>query len=153
MNVIMDQSCEHDGIYFGGEAGDGLPLARIPTERGRSVTYLEGLSVMVVTGYTLVACCHQVGSFLIDLRRKHGWPLATNGSWKTMWKLLKLGDRAAIENLCSLEKKLDRYEDLATVQWLLDRVAVKHQKVARGKGSNCILMPLLDYGKKVPTFA
>jgi hypothetical protein len=42
-----------------------------------------------------------------------------------MWKLLKLGDRAAIENLCALDKKLDRYEDLATVQWLLDRVHVE----------------------------
>jgi hypothetical protein len=115
MNVIMDQSCEHDGIYFGGEAGDGLELAAVPIVKGRSVTYLEGLSNLVVTGFTLIACCHNVGSFLIGLRRKYGWNYTTIGSWMTMWSRLKLGDRIAIENLCSIEKKLDRQEDLLTI--------------------------------------
>jgi hypothetical protein len=90
-------------------------LAAIPINKGRSVTYLEGLSNLVVTGYTLVACCHRVGSFLIDLRRKHGWAYTTISSWKTMWRQLKLGDRTAIENLCSIDKKIDKQEDLVTI--------------------------------------
>jgi hypothetical protein len=107
---------------------------------------------LVVTGFTLVACCHNVGSFLISLRRKYGWNYTTVGSWMTMWSRLKLGDRAAIENLCSIDKKLDRQEDLLTVKWLLDRVMLRQQERGLKGDSNCIILPLLDYGKAIPAF-
>jgi hypothetical protein len=69
MSVVMDSSVEHDRVFIGGEAADGLPLAVTPFARGRSIVYQMRIKKLVVTGHVLVACCYEIGSFLVKLRR------------------------------------------------------------------------------------
>jgi hypothetical protein len=59
-------------------------------------------------------------------------------------KLLKQGVRIVIQNLCSLNKKLDRSKDLVTVLWLLVRLLMKQAENKWEKQTDCVVMPLVD---------
>ena len=70
MCVFCDKSKEFGVVIRNDEEGEGVQAAPIPIERGRSVVYLEGSKHLKATGHLLVACCYDIGSYLIEMRRR-----------------------------------------------------------------------------------
>ena len=70
MCVMCDKSNEFGMVIHNNEEGEGVLPAAIPIERGRSVVYLEGSKHLKAIGHLLVACCYEIGSYLIEMRRR-----------------------------------------------------------------------------------
>ncbi len=100
MCVMCDKSNEFGVVIHRDEEGEGVELAPIPIEKGRSVVYLEGAKHLKATGHLLVACCYEMGSYLIEMRRKQPANRITDGEWRTTWDSLKKCHGRAIRNMC-----------------------------------------------------
>ena len=70
MCVFCDRNDEFGVVTQRYEEGEGVESALIPIEKGRSVVYLEGSKHLKATGHLLVACCYEMGSYLIEMRRR-----------------------------------------------------------------------------------
>ena len=70
MCVFCDKSKEFGVAIRSDEEGEGAKTAPIPIERGKSEVYLEGSKHLKATEHLLVACCYDIGSYLIEMRRR-----------------------------------------------------------------------------------
>ena len=62
-----------------------------------------------------MACCHEIGSYLIQLRRRLANKMAMLSSWRTQWEKLKDFDRRAVQYLCMHDPRIDEKSYLMVV--------------------------------------
>ena len=84
MGVLMDVSSSNSGVEVGKEVAVYLPAAEKTFNRTRIITYSPGLSKPIFTEYVLVACCHRIGSYMLNARR-HCLNKLTMDRYRTNW--------------------------------------------------------------------
>ncbi len=106
--VMCDKSNEFGVAIRNNEEGEGVQSAPIPIERSRSVVYLEESMHLKAIENLLVACCYEIGSYLIEIRRRQLENRITDGEWRTTWDDLKKCNGRAIKNMCNPQPMRDR---------------------------------------------
>jgi hypothetical protein len=60
--------------------------------RGRSIMYAPWIKRPVFTDYVLVACCANIGAFMVSFRRDNKWR-AAYGRYNTDWDKFQNGEK------------------------------------------------------------
>ena len=145
MCVMCDKSNEFGMVIRNNEEGEGVLPAAIPIERGRSVVYHEGSKHLKATGHLLVACCYEIGSYLIEMRRRQPANRITDGEWRTTWDKLKKCNGRAVGNMCNPQPKYDRGFEVSMIWW--NCIYYHNKQVTAGvvKAANCVMLSQLDF--------
>ena len=84
MGVLMDVSSSNSGVEVGKEVAVYLPAEEKTFNKTRIITYSPGISKPIFTEYVLVACCHRIGSYMLNARR-HCLNKLTMDRYRTNW--------------------------------------------------------------------
>ena len=93
MSLVCESSREHSGEQVRDEEGLNLASAAVPIVKGRTIVYVEGAEYLKATGFVIVACCNEIGSYLIELRWRLAGRMSTLSCWRTQWEGMKDFDR------------------------------------------------------------
>ena len=115
MSLVCEISREHSGELIREDEGQDIATAPVPIVKGRTIAYVEGVEYLKATGFIIVACCHEIGSYLIQLRRRLANKMAMLSSWRTQWEKLKDFDRRAVQYLCMHDPRIDEKSYLMVV--------------------------------------
>jgi hypothetical protein len=99
----MDVSQHHSGWQRGKEVADKVPPGDIPDVRCRTVMYSRNIKRVISTDYVVVACCLNVGSFLVQLRRDKANELSLH-RYSMNWGQITSYDGKCVWNLCAKGK-------------------------------------------------
>jgi hypothetical protein len=84
MGVLMDVSSDNSGVETGKEVAVYLPAAEKTFTKTRIITYSPGISKPIFTDHVLVACCHRIGTYMLNARR-HCLNKLTLDRYRTKW--------------------------------------------------------------------
>ena len=84
MGVLMDVSSSNSGVEVGKEVAVYLPAEEKTFNKTRIISYSPGISKPIFTEYVLVACCHRIGSYMLNARR-HCLNKLTMDRYRTNW--------------------------------------------------------------------
>jgi hypothetical protein len=103
VGLVMDVSQHHSGWQRGKEVADKVPPGDIPNVRCRTVMYSRNIKRAISTDYVVVACCVNVGSFLVQLRREKANELSQH-RYSMNWGQITSYDGKCVWNLCAKGK-------------------------------------------------
>jgi hypothetical protein len=70
MCVMCNMSNEFVKTPSMNDEGENFLAKLVPKERRKTIVYLEGSKLLKVTGQLIQACCHEICSFIIEMRRR-----------------------------------------------------------------------------------
>jgi hypothetical protein len=151
MNAFMDQSECHDGVEYPKEEALGIDTASVPFERAKTVMYAVGIIKPVVTDYVVVACCHRIGAFMVQARRKHiEWK--TKNLFRVTWDSIPANewrlDMKMVGRLCEPNKVEESIDELRFFRVILIKMYIACDPTTRLL--NRILLSPLDFGDNIP---
>ena len=151
MCVFCDMSKEFGVAIRSDEEGEGVQTAPIPTERGKTVVYQEGSKHLKATEHLLVACCYDIGSYLIRMRRRIPAKRITDDEWRTLWEDLKKCGGKMLRNMCNPQPKVERNREVTAVYYNCISYHKKQADAGVVKATNCVMLHQMDFGKDIPS--
>ena len=119
---MLDSTKEHNGVNPWEEKGKRVKQEGVPIVRERTLLYISQIRIVRAAGYHFICCCNGIGDYLIEIRRKIV-NLSTHNRFKTCWAGVKEFNLAGMSNLCALDRKKDRLEDLSAARKLIIRAS------------------------------